>query len=532
MKKLIALVVMSLCGIAFADDVTWTGGAGEGDTSWANPDNWSAAPQEGDTAIIPAGVSLKAVASDKETFALFSSFDIREGAQLVVWQFGVEVSQNLKGAGDLVLVGIKDAKMGMTLSGDNREFTGEFFTTNVHTGVHSKYALGTTNVVHVYGQGSDMYSQQIKVPSPGEWTGSVPSVISNELHFVSDQYVAQFYVGRNPMYFYGPVYGDGGSPCFYPGAGTAYQAKLYGGLHGTKLAALGANADFCLIELLGGPVDIGRLTARAGGFLIGTKIDGTTLEAGREGYGFRFSAENVACTNAPWVFNEGSGYDSGGYFDLNGKNQEIGDLVVHGTAAASYGKVIIRSAEPATLTVRGSMGRKYGSYNLFPGVLKGQLSFVYDWDGRVGPTVKQGSNAWTNPAGVFTFTDSVSTTTGAVVCANGALTIAATASLPCITNLSALVNGSLTVNSTAVGTSYDTPTLTVRVSDNATLTIGEGVTLAAKTAFLGRWIDPEPGATYGGPDSAATVKLSCLAGTGVMTVAEYGGPKGLMLILR
>ena len=62
------------------------------------------------------------------------------------------------------------------------------------------------------------------------------------------------------------------------------------------------------------------------------------------------------------------------------------------------------------------------------------------------------------------------------------------------------------------------------------LTISANVTLGAKRAFVdGRWLDA---GTYGGNDSSAPNKLAGLAGTGVMTVAEYGGPKGFSIIFR
>ena len=521
MKKPVALVVMSLCGIAFADDVTWTG---NGETpAWSDAGNWSKAPAEGDRALFPADAIVTAVADDMTTFGLFSSIDIPESSTLFFSDVTTTVKVPFTGKGRVLTNGGN-----LTFAVDNTAFEGFFAMTNTYLRLTNEGGsvnpLGTTNVVWFYYPDSSSYAIM-----NGASAGKGIPAVSNEFHLVGNQFknliINNLVTGLN---FYGPVYlvGTGQWPT---AAGTAYGYNFHGGVFGGGFKPTGQSAGYYMIRLHDGLVSNVTCNCFAGGYYIDTKVQDSTLMAGRGGYGFQFGPKAETTTNVTFQF--GGSYEDGGYFDLNGDDLQGGDIYFSVSKKMStWAGAYITSADPATITFRGNLVRHRNDNDYvgqFNGLLKGQVSFCYDWDGR--NATKWSSQRVT--VGTLRFSSEGNDTTGTLTCSNGTMVVLATATFPNLTGLRAMNTGVMQVKTAAIGT--EGSGLAVTVADSGTMDISEGVTLEAKTAFVGKWLEP---GTYGSAEAVAAAgegkALQQLTGLGLLTVAEYGGPKGLMLILR
>lgn len=536
MRRLMTVACAAcVAAVASAKDVTWTGGG----SGWADPNNWSEAPADGDIAVIPENVTVEAGPVDKVILQSFAACRIEKGATLFLNAISFKWDDNhpddpnycdtlgldLSGSGCFRAEGGKTC-----LTGDNRAFVGTFVTTNNALYCCKPYSFYGTNHIYSYSTSGNWETHEVRIQRVNG-----PSVISNNLHLsVGEGRMCSFYNGKNPLHFYGNLEinaktaGAGGM--FSIGAQKAYDIHFHGKQTGNGYLIFSNGDAGCTNYHFEADSEIdmeGGLFAFAANVALKGKITRAVLDAGRGEYGFFFGGENLSNTNCTWFFNRTMSYVNGGQFDLSGYSQKVGDICIEPNTNPFPG-CVIKSDKKATLTCCGSMGRDHPNvFNYFGGVLKGQVSFCYDYDGRPGPLC--GSR--TNPAGKFIFTGTGSDTSGGLSCRRGELTIASTAEFPNITELKAYNAGA--VNVEAAGLGAEGEGLVVTVADSGVLTIGADVTIAAKSACIGgKWIDPKPGETYGGPQSAATVKLDGLAGTGILTVAEYGGPKGLMMILR
>lgn len=517
-----------------AKEVTWTGGG----SGWVDPDNWSDTPQEGDIAVIPENATATVKPADVTVFRAFGGYRLEAGSTLfldAVSFFSYSAfDKPLTGSGTLLAVGGS-----LYLKSDNSAFDGKFAFTNNYVEVHSTSALGTTNEVWVNVQGTSN-GKQIKIDRV-----EGPGVMSNAFYFAGnsapaakDQQGSRYNVLesiKSPLRICGPVtiLNNVWGKFINDASSKDYYTRYCGGIYGKGWMFGGAqNVDSAMqIEA---EVDLeGGLVACDGNFDVRAKIKRGDLDVDSPDRTIRFFAADLCPTNSDFNFGRvkiSAAPNWGGTFDLNGFDQETGNLVTWREGMYEAPNCVITSPSNATLTVRGCAARTRDTgtiFNSFPGVLKGAVSLCLDWDGR--PGLKPLYTV--NEAGVVKLTCSGSTTTGGLSCKAGLLTVEATATLPNLTALGVSNAGKMTVSANGIGEEGDG--LVVTVADSGVLTIAEGVTLAAKSACIGgKWIDPKPGETYGGPDSAATVKLAGLAGTGILTVAEYGGPKGLMMILR
>lgn len=121
-----------------------------------------------------------------------------------------------------------------------------------------------------------------------------------------------------------------------------------------------------------------------------------------------------------------------------------------------------------------------------------------------------------------------SDTTGGLSVRRGTLTLAEDTYWPNLSRLEARDEGLLVMNTDGVNTNGF-----VFVASNVVVgavTIAAGKTLHAKTAYVGKWLEPgEYGGVAAGLDAEHT--LSQLGGEGTLTVAEWGGPKGIIFIM-
>lgn len=538
MHKIIAFAMSFALASAFADEVTYTGRG----TSFSDPDSWSAAPQVGDTAVIPEGVTAEVLTADKTFLKAFAACRIEEGATLFLnaitfkWSdshpddpnycdtFGL----NLLGSGCLRAEGGKTC-----LTGDNREFSGTFVTTNNALYACKPYSFGTSNDIYCYSQaGGTWETEEVRIQRVNG-----PSVVSNNLHLTVDTgRRSAFYNGKNPLHFYGDIEinaeaaNSGGM--LSVGAPAAYDIYFHGKQTGNSFLIFSSGATDYVnyhfepeteIDMEGGLFTFGANVELKG------KITRAILDSGRGDYGYLFSAQEVSSTNCTWFFNRTKSYESGGQFDLNGYDQHVGDIGIMPSTRPSFPGCVIKSDEKATLTCCGSMGRDHPDiYNCFNGVLKGKVSFCYDYDGR--PAFLCGSRL--NPAGKFIFSGTSSDTTGGLSCRRGELTIAETAGFPNITELKAFNTGVIKVAAAGLGAAGEG--LCVQALDTATIDLAEGLTLAADVACVrGQWLDA---GTYGSAEAVAAAGVGTavegLTGLGLMTVERYGGKPGLILLVR
>ena len=520
MGKMLITVAASAFSLTalFAKDVVWTG---NGSGGWGDPDNWSEAPEADDVAVLPANTLVPVVAADRAAFLAFGGYRLEPGSTLfldaVTFASTSAFSKPLSGSGALVAVGGS-----MYLTADNSDFDGTFAFTNNYCEVHSKTGLGTTNSVWVRGTGL----QQEKILKIARVDG--PNVMSNAFYFASNGDTIRtpvFQAVKTPLVVEGPVtIVRGWCQFFTDTASTAYRTAFRGGIGGDGFMICGHQKDLAMD--LESEVDIsGSLVAFDGGFVVYSRIRRGRIGLESKNKGYKFMAAGLCCTNDVFV-GECQITHEGGYLDLNGFSQTIGNVCerIDHNGVATETNFYFTSESPATITIMGTPNRRFDP-NGFAGCLKGAVSLCYDWDGRAGPTAYLTGCT----AGIFRLTGDNSTTTGGIHCRRGTFKIESTAALPNLTSLSVSDTGKMTVSADGIGAGG--AGLLVQVAGGTgALTISANVTLGAKRAFVdGRWLDA---GTYGGNDSSAPNKLAGLAGTGVMTVAEYGGPKGFSIIFR
>ena len=264
---------------------------------------------------------------------------------------------------------------------------------------------------------------------------------------------------------------------------------------------------------------------------------------------FRFGADNVLGEYAALLINYD--YDLFNsrprHFNLNGHDQTIGTLSVHSenwfywndpTKNHLATNTIIWSDTPATLTLAGYCRNNmmYPEKNyVYPGRLNGELSFVLDSRTNVMATA---NDTLPDNCGIIRFTSALSTTCGGITAKRGLIDIRSQAAFSNLTALAVTGEGQIHVRTAAIGVANsdfhvavtNVNVTTVTDSKAGTLEIDEGLVLEANTAQMGeRWLDA---GDYAAEASDGVRPCKYLSGAGILRVRTYGGPKGLMLILR
>ena len=205
-------------------------------------------------------------------------------------------------------------------------------------------------------------------------------------------------------------------------------------------------------------------------------------------------------------------------FDLNGFDQCYGTM--YWKADDKYcPKFVITSPTPATLTICGGMRNDAAAAS-------------YTYCGRVNGAASVELNSTNSAtAGLAKFAFGASETTGGLLCRRGTLTVESTASFSNLTELVVSGEGKMALNTSDIGNATNLCVAVTNTLSNGALTLADGVEISADTMVIkaDRWLNA---GVYGGPNSAAPHKLDCLAGTGTITVNRYGGPKGLLLLVR
>lgn len=225
-----------------------------------------------------------------------------------------------------------------------------------------------------------------------------------------------------------------------------------------------------------------------------------------------------------------------GYIYLDGNDQQVGRLITGLNGVKSDSRPQATSLKldsptnaPAKLVIRNTAvcGHSPNCSNL-PGC----------WPGIVTGAASVEINTATNieTAGLIAFTCAGSDTTGGLYARRGTIKIYETASFTNLTELVASGEGQIEVLTSAIGGGAGGEALgglcvalTNVAAGTIPLTIGEGCSITARTAVTRsaenpKWLEP-------GVYTKDNLPL-CLAGDGELVVKEYGGPKGLMLIIR
>ncbi len=213
---------------------------------------------------------------------------------------------------------------------------------------------------------------------------------------------------------------------------------------------------------------------------------------------FLCGAANVVPTNSYITF--GVGYASHGFLDLNGFDQQV-RFLNYNTSASGTTNMIVRSAEPATLTLQGD-----ASARPFIGYFSGRVSLRHR---------NTGTLALTSPS-------SASTTTGDLRIEAGTVAFRSGAKRTGSTNIF-VTAGTLSVEG-GNGTTFggNNPVLNVtrlNLTSASTVNLNAGITEYVNAATLdGIHL---PNGTYGSLTSTAQHKSERFTGTGILHVLRW-----------
>lgn len=530
MKNVVMLaVVTSLAAVAGAADCVWTG---QGQTSaWADVGNWSAEPTTEDVLVVRGEV--KADSDDILWANDFAGIKIDgETSRLTVSPMtkDVEMTVPLSGDGMFATTNAVIAKnCNLTLLQDNRAFTGPFLTERVGLWVRHPYALGLTNSVTAKNQSTQAY---LRWPYCGAGTTPQPgAAYSNRFTFVG----AWAYANQGSgLHYTGLI--DCGAGDSQASSDTSFGYTTFydclvtnttdaaGEFRLTQYQAIGADG----VVSLGSKKALHQQSGQL--YLYGRVL--TCRELSVDAY-VHFCRTNVIAANVQLRF--GQSYPREGHIDLNGYDQECGNFCVqngdmdgknpHAYTDCLNGegnpKAWLSSASgPAKLTIRGAYScmPDNGNYTMVQ-----RRRLIYPVQGHASLELDTTNTIAT--AAEMRLTSAFSTTDGGLYARRGKIVVESMAKLPNLSLLEATNVGELEVEN---GTMLNEDVV-VKVMDAAKIRLDEGLTLKAKSACLGKWLDP---GKYAREAADGITANPYITGDGILEVAEYGGPKGLMLMLR
>lgn len=391
----------------------------------------------------------------RAAYAGASAIEIAAGATLAFDGLSADLtlSAPLSGGGTLV---VRDTPT-CILKADNSAFAGAFAFTNTAVYVDHAKALGTQeNPVSFAGSGTSYNKRHLYVRASGVYTN--PLTLG----------AAEPNGGEHHVRFQAAVTNLG-----------PLTVRAYYRLHGDTFAAFGgrldnlSGANLILNHNLAffgdAPIDMGGKTFYddTGTLRLSTtglrNADRVIMAKGT----LLFGGPNLFAPDQ--LFQMGCGYGPSCTLDLNGFDQQIGALN-HFPYSADYphskGAQTIRSATPATLTIRGQITNA----PVYEGLLEGAASLALDCSGAV--LTLDGGVTGHGPA------TAVHTTTGTLAALHGTLTLGANTSFSTLSALAVSNDARLVVKTAAV----NPMTLTVRIGDAGVLELDAGVTLTAQTA--------------------------------------------------
>ena len=531
-KIVSAVVVLFVLDAALAVEIAWKGG---GDTSaWSDGTNWEggAAPAPGDTAVIPDGKSAYLSSADLSWIAGRLSLISLPGCDSALWiTNGAASTMSVPVAGSGKF-NVANNATELTLAANNTDFTGPFYFTNSMIVALRDYAdaFGKYNVVTNFVGPSG--TAKISVNAPKEY-GNTWYMFGRDSY--SSSSTSAMYTYSSSIVFRGPVYVQG-SFSVVPQSNT--KPTFAGGLYHSgpdkvhlwnAVAVVGdAPCDFATT----GNYDAGLLL-RGAGFELGAPVAGTTPRIAFQDNGtVKFLAANLL-SPATSLQNGQNGNKNGMKIDLNGFDQQCGTIYKYNNTGSTEDNTYITSpiGSPAKLTVCGQLewygNQPAGDSRYMAMSLRGAASL--ELNGTNVIKTSQGAVVW--PMMEIRSCPTKSDTTGGLCVRRGTLTIAEDTYWPNLSRLETYDEGLLVMNTDGVNTNNFE--LVVSNAVAGAVTIATGKTLHAKTAYVGKWLDP---GDYGGPGTGRDARhtLSLLGGEGTLRVAEWGGPRkpGLAIFVR
>ena len=530
MKNLVMLACLSfLAAVAGAADCVWTG---QGQTTaWTDVGNWSAEPTTEDVLVVRGEV--KADSDDILWANGFAGIKIDgETSRLTVSPMTKNVEMKVPLSGDGMFAATNAAIMAscnLTLQQDNRAFTGPFLTDRVGLVIQHPYALGLTNSVTAKNQNTSAY---LRWPYCGAGVDPKPSTVySNCFTFVG----AWPYANQSGGLHYTGLIDCGAGDSQASSDGSIGYTTYYNCLVTNTTAAAG---EFRLTQYQAigadGVVSLGSTKAlhqQSGHLYVYGRIL-TCREFSLDAY-VHFCRTNAIAANVQLRF--GQSYPRQGHIDLNGYDQVCGNFCVqnsdmdgknpHAYTDCLNGegnpKAWLSSASgPAKLTIRGAYScmPDNGNYTMVQ-----RRRLIYPVQGHASLELDTTNTIAT--AAEMRLTSAFSTTDGGLYARRGKIVVESMAKLPNLSVLEATNVGEIEVEN---GPEINEDVV-VKVMDAATIRLDEGLTLKAKSACLGKWLDP---GKYAREAADGITANPYITGDGILEVAEYGGPKGLMLMLR
>ena len=516
-------VVLSLTAIAA--EISWKGGGGT--SVWSDGTNWQGgtSPSAGDTAVIPDGKT-----------AYMSSVDITWAADRLslIKLPGIDstlyITNNTASVMTVPVEGIgkynvSNNNVELKFAVDNLNFTGPFCFINskIRNDYDHGKCFGRYNVV----------------------TNFVGNGVANLSIFKSGNYDNTWYIfggssvvdsGRSlftygPIDLRGPVYIDG-DYAVAPQQGTTLTFS--GGIHHSGARKIRFNNK---IAITGGvPCDFQTTTAYNTGICVGggtltleSPLTATSPRIGGPGL-IKFGAANLLHATTG-LHNGGDNNVRGLKIDLNGFDQQCGTIYKADNGGQTEDNSYITSPvdSPAKLTVYGQLewyGNQPDADNRYMAFsIRGAASL--ELNGTNVIKTSGGVRVW--PKMEIRNCPTKSDTTGGLCVRRGTLTLAETTYWPNLSRLEAHDEGLLVMNTDGVNTNGFVFVVS-NVVDSA-VTIAAGKHLHAKSAYVGKWLEP---GEYGGAGAGLDAKhtLPQLGGSGTVHVKEWGGPKGIIFIFK
>ncbi len=511
---------------AGAAEITWTG---EGATSaWSDGTNWEGgtAPDTGDIAVITNGATAYMSSSDV-TYVNGRLSKIKlPGANSTLWITNtteITMSVPVEGIGKY---NVANNCTALAIGVNNPDFTGPFYFTNsiIKTDYSHGQCFGRYNVITNF-VGSGLAS--IYIFKGANYDNTWYIFGGNTLAASGKRTIFTY---NSAINFRGPVYIDG-DYAISPQQGTSMT--ISGGIHHTGERKV---RFYNRITVTGStPCDFRTTTAYNTGIYVGgdpftleSPLTVTSPRIGGPGL-IKFGAANLL--HATTGLQQGdSGKVYGMKIDLNGFDQQCGTIYKMDNAGETEDNCYITSPvdAPAKLTVYGQLewyGNQPAADNRFMTLsLRGAASLEMNGTNVIKSA---GTPVW--PKMEIRGCPTKSDTKGGLCVRRGTLTIAETTYWPNLSRLEAHDEGLLVMNTDGVNTNGFVFVVS-NVVDSA-VTIAAGKHLHAKSAYVGKWLEP---GEYGGADAGLDAEhtLPQLGGSGTVHVLEWGGPKGFILTFR
>ena len=509
-----------------AAEIAWKGGGAT--SAWSDGTNWvgGAAPDSGDTAVITNGTTAY-MSSDDIAYVNGRISKIKlPGANSTLWitnNTEITMSVPVEGIGKY---NVANNNTALRIGVDNPDFTGPFYFTNstIKTDYSHGQCFGIYNVITNF-VGDGLASLYILRGANYDNTwyifGGTTSVTAGKRTLLTY---------NSAINFRGPVYVNG-DYAISPQQGSSLTFS--GGIHHSGPRKIRFSNDIRITGIT--PCDFRTTTeyntgvyVSGGTLTLEPHLTATTQRIGGPGT-LKFGAANLLyATTGLQQGDVGKAY--GMRIDLNGFDQQCGTIYKENNAGETEDNTCITSPvdAPAKLTMYGQLewygNQPAGDTRFMTLSLRGAASLEMN---ATNVIKYAGKPVW--PKMEIRNCPTKSDTKGGLCVRRGTLTLAETTYWPNLSRLEAHDEGLLVMNTDGVNTNGFVFVVSNVV--NEAVTIASNKHLYAKSAYIGKWLEP---GEYGGADAGLDAEhtLPQLGGLGTVHVKEWGGPKGLIFIFK